>query len=79
MPTHHVAAVAESFFLLEFPYAECDWRGKLVNDGEIISSGQLILQDGAGLGLSLNASLMGKHPYQSGIITPREESGADIL
>jgi len=57
-----VCAVLKNFRLLEFQWGEVDWRGEVVQPGELFERGTIRVPDRSGFGIELNDAVVRAHP-----------------
>ncbi|MEZ4869821.1 MAG: mandelate racemase/muconate lactonizing enzyme family protein [Caldilineaceae bacterium] len=57
----HVCATLRNFYILEYAWGEAPWRAELLEPGEQIVDGHLIVSDAPGLGHRLNPALVATH------------------
>ena len=57
----HAMAGCSVFHMLEYQFAECEWRNELIGGAEVIEDGHLLLPNTPGLGCDVNQQLLNKH------------------
>lgn len=57
----HVCAAIPNFLILEYPWGEAPWRGKLLIPEEILEDGAINVPDKPGLGFTLDEEVVSSH------------------
>jgi len=57
----HVCAAIPNFLVLEYPWGEVSWRGRLLVPEEIVQDGTIDVPDRPGLGFTLDEELISAH------------------
>lgn len=57
----HVCAAIPNFLVLEYPWGEAPWRGKLLIPEEILQDGTINVPDKPGLGFTLDEEVVSSH------------------
>ena len=60
----NLAAALPGFRILEIMLTDVSWRGELTNEKVVFENGNILIPDGAGLGLELNEESCLKYPFQ---------------
>ena len=60
----NLAAALPGFRILEIMLTDVSWRGELTNEKVVFENGNILIPDGAGLGLELNEENCLKYPFQ---------------
>ena len=60
----NLAAALPGFRILEIMLTDVSWRGELTNETVVFENGNILIPDGAGLGLELNEENCLKYPFQ---------------